>query len=586
VILGGGTAGLTLARRLAEDARYTVAVVNAGDFAAFANGNWSQIPAFAAMFGGSNPVLKNPLLDWGQYTSRQSQLDDRIIFYPSGKVLGGGSARNYMWFPRAPEGALKKWADLTGDESYLFDNMLPFYKKAATFTTPSTVTRFSNSTPIFDASLYDEEGGPVQATYPNWANPISSWLEKGFKGLGLSLLPGALADGKIFGYAWPASSMDAKTQSRSSAETSYLREVLKETTNLNLYKNTMAKKIMFDGDKKAIGALVESDGVEYPLYATKEVIVSAGFVRSPQLLMASGVGPANTLEKLGIDVVADLPGVGQNMWDHALVSPTYQVDLLTHSGFSDPAVIVEQTINYRQSKTGMLTNNGGDILAFSKLPEGSISSSTVADINAFSEDWPHIQFMPLDAYLGWNNNSLDAPVGNYISPMVALTAPFSRGNITITSDNTNDHPILSPNWLLDPRDQEMVVAAFKRARQLLTQEETKKVIVGDETFPGLDVASDEDILALAQKQIFPSHHGSCTCKMGKESDSMAVLDSQARVYGLKNLRVVDASSFPVLPPGAPCYTVYAFAEKIAADILSGDEKVKPRFATTQIQDLY
>jgi choline dehydrogenase len=234
----------------------------------------------------------------------------------------------------------------------------------------------------------------------------------------------------------------------------------------------------------------------------------------------------------------------------------------------------------------MLTNNGGDILAFSKLPEGSISSSTVADINAFSEDWPHIQFMPLDAYLGWNNNSLDAPVGNYISPMVALTAPFSRGNITITSDNTNDHPVLSPNWLLDPRDQEMVVAAFKRARQLLTQEETKEVIVGDETFPGLDVASDEDILALAQKQIFPSHHGSCTCKMGKESDSMAVLDSQARVYGLKNLRVVDASSFPVLPPGAPCYTVYAFAEKIAADILSGDEKVKPRFATTQIQDLY
>ncbi|KAJ4303196.1 hypothetical protein N0V90_002089 [Kalmusia sp. IMI 367209] len=165
-------------------------------------------------------------------------------------------------------------------------------------------------------------------------------------------------------------------------------------------------------------------------------------------------------------------------------------------------------------------------------------------------------FMFLDAYLGYNNQSLDAPAGNYVSPMVALTAPFSRGNITIASTDTNDNPILSPNWLLDPRDQEVVVAAFKRARQVMTQKAIASV-VGAEAFPGTNVSRDADILKLAQKQAFSSYHGSCTCAMGLKSDKMAVLDSKARVYGVSGLRVVDASSFPVLPPGTPSHTVFS-----------------------------
>lgn len=131
----------------------------------------------------------------------------------------------------------------------------------------------------FDASMYTTDGGPVQIGYPNWANPISSWLEKGLKGLGLEALPGALADGKIWGYAYPPSSMDAKTQARSSASTAYLREALAETTNFNLYKNTLAKKVIFDESKKALGAVVETGGMEYQLMANKEVIISAGFAR-------------------------------------------------------------------------------------------------------------------------------------------------------------------------------------------------------------------------------------------------------------------------------------------------------------------
>lgn len=237
------------------------------------------------------------------------------------------------------------------------------------------------------------------------------------------------------------------------------------------------------------------------------------------------------------------------------MAPTYEVDVLTHSSFGDIEIFLEQTSLYRENITGMLTNNGGDILAFSRLPEGSISNSTLGDINSFSLDWPHVMFMFLDAYLGYNNDSLDDPTGNYMSPMIALVAPFSRGNITINSNDTSVNPILSPNWLLDPRDQEMAVAAFKFARQVMTQNATQPVVIGSEVFPGLNVSTDAEILALVKKQAFSSYHGSCTCAMGSLNNTMAVLDPNAKVYGVQNLRVVDASAFPVLPPGTPSQTV-------------------------------
>lgn len=237
------------------------------------------------------------------------------------------------------------------------------------------------------------------------------------------------------------------------------------------------------------------------------------------------------------------------------MSPTYEVSVLTHSAFSDPAIFGEHLALYHQSRTGMFTNNGGDILAFSRFPEDAIKPETRRDIDAFSQDWPHVQFMPLNAYVGDFKDSMAAPPGNYVSPMVALAAPFSRGNISIISADTNSNPVISPNWLLDPRDQEMAVAAFKLSRKIITQEVTRPVVIGEEVFPGLGVETDEQILAAIQKQAFPVSHGSCTCAMGPSSDRMAVVDSRARVYGVQGLRVVDASAFPVLPPGTPSQTV-------------------------------
>ena len=194
---------------------------------------------------------------------------------------------------------------------------------------------------------------------------------------------------------------------------------------------------------------------------------------------------------------------------------------------------------------------------FTNLPSGSISNTTRKALDAFSSDWPDFEHLFLDGYFGYANDSSDAPTDgrNYVSSSTALTHPFSRGNVTITSNDTSVNPIVSPNWLLDPRDQELAIAAFKQGRAVFTNNASKDVVNGDEAFPGLSVSSDAQILDLIQRSAAASYHASATCAMGMATNSMAVLDSRARVFGVQGLRVVDASAFPVLPPGHPSSTI-------------------------------
>ena len=197
------------------------------------------------------------------------------------------------------------------------------------------------------------------------------------------------------------------------------------------------------------------------------------------------------------------------------------------------------------------------VTGFAKLPSGSISNATRAALDALPSDWPDFEHLFLDGYFGYANGSNDAPTDgrNYVSSSTALTKPFSRGNVTIKSNDTSDNPIVSPNWLLDPRDQEVAVAAFKQARAVLNTNVTKDIVVGAEAFPGLNISSDAQILSLIQQSAAASYHASATCAMGMVNDSRAVLDSKARVFGVQGLRVVDASAFPVLPPGHPSSTI-------------------------------
>jgi choline dehydrogenase-like flavoprotein len=289
--------------------------------------------------------------------------------------------------------------------------------------------------------------------------------------------------------------------------------------------------------------------------------------------MISGLGPASTLKAHGITVCVDLPGVGQNMWDNIFFGATVPANVVTHNNLANPAVIGAMIEAYNVNRTGLLTNGGGDTLAFEKLPNISLSASTRTDLdNAFPPDWPDVEYLTFDAYFG----EADVPAPNdttgksYTSLLAGLTAPFSRGNVSIASNDTSVHPIISPNWLSDARDIEVLVAAFRRIRAIFSASSITPIITGPEAYPGLNITSDGDILAAIKKSALTIWHAIGTNKMGKKGDEMAVVDSRAKVMGVNGLRVVDASVFPFLPPGQPQSVVYALAEKIAQHILDGE----------------
>ena len=289
--------------------------------------------------------------------------------------------------------------------------------------------------------------------------------------------------------------------------------------------------------------------------------------------MVSGIGPASTLNNYQIPVCADRPGVGQNMKDNIFAGPTYPVNVVTHNSFANPAVIGAAIMEYNSQRTGILTNTGGDLLAFEKLPTGSVSAATRKALDdTYGPDWPDVEYLEINAYVG--NQLLPPPLDtigkNFASLLPGLTAPFSRGNVTIVSNDTSVLPIVSPNWLLDPRDREVLIAAVRRARQVWATRSIKGVITGPEAYPGANITSDSDLLTAIQLGAQTIWHASATNKMGKLNDSMAVVDSRARVIGVQGLRVVDASAFPFLPPGQPQSMVYALAEKIAQHMLDGE----------------
>lgn len=208
-------------------------------------------------------------------------------------------------------------------------------------------------------------------SYPNYASPAASWLSLGLSAIGLKELPG-MEDGNLLGWTWIAQTIDPNTQVRSTSESSFLREALQLNDNLVVYQGTLAKKILFDADKRATGVMVETSGsgsgsVSYTITANREVIISSGSFRSPQMLMVSGIGPAATLQSNEINVVADRPGVGQNMWDHIFFGPSYDTRTVTHNFLGNLAFAAEAAQAYITSRTGILTNVGADLLGKSNV---------------------------------------------------------------------------------------------------------------------------------------------------------------------------------------------------------------------------
>ncbi|KAK6007027.1 hypothetical protein QM012_006035 [Aureobasidium pullulans] len=567
VVVGGGTAGLALATRLALNGTYSVAVVEAGSFYELDNGNYSQYPSGVIRSTDPGPDISavNGLIDWKFLTTPQIGLLNRTIHYARGKCLGGSSGRNYLLYQRATVGFFNKWAQEVGDASYEWQSVLPYYQKSAHYTPANTKTRAANSSrgTVDETAVFGRNDGPLQVTLPKYAASWSSYFPSAFSELGLPELNGTNS-GILNGWTYMTMSEDPTYQTRSSSETSYLKLAL-ERTSLSVYTHALVNRIIFDYTKTARGVSVDIGGMNFMLNATKEVILSAGAFQSPQLLMVSGIGPASTLKALDIPVISNLSGVGQNMWDNPRLTLSLEVNLETGTTLTNqPKRAHEETEKYIVNRTGMLTSTGADFAGFVKLSNNlyvNLSTETSSSLaETFPSDWPDAEFFA-------SSNGVAGLAHDGAGIFIGLLATFSRGSVTIKSSSMADAPVINPAWLTDKRDQELAVTAFKYARRLANTTSLRRVIVGDEIAPGPAIQSDAQILGYLKNTTVTYYHASSTCKMGMSNDSTAVVDKDAKVFGVKNLRVVDVSALPLLPPGQPQGTVYMLAEKIADRIL-------------------
>ncbi|KAF3039632.1 hypothetical protein E8E11_006188 [Didymella keratinophila] len=345
-----------------------VAVIEAGTFYQVTNPALSSTPAGDVIWSGSSPANQNLLVDWNFITNPQAGANNRRTKYARGKCLGGSSARNYMIYQRGDRGSYQYWADQVGDSSHTFDNLLSYFKKSVKSTPPNTRLRATNASAEFVASAFDASRGPLDVSYANYAGPFSSYMEGGMNAIGIPTREN-FNSGDFLGSQYCSSTVTPSNQKRASSQTTFL-EAAKGRFNLKVYSPTQAKKIFFDNNN--------------------QVILSANTFQSPQLLMVSGVGPADQLNKYNIPIVADRRSVGKNMQDHIFFGPTYRYKTERFTRLANDLFHVgsQFAFDYSIFKRGPLTNPSVAVAIYKRIRQAFATDAMKRGIADTREYFP------------------------------------------------------------------------------------------------------------------------------------------------------------------------------------------------------
>lgn len=519
VIVGAGSAGCVLAHRLTEDPSCRVLLIEAGGTDTLA---WSRIP-------GAYPRLQDTHYDWGYRSVPQRQLHGRRIFHPRGKVLGGSSTINYLMYIRGNRGDYDRWRDL-GNGGWGYKDVLPHF------------VRMECNQRIHDA--YHGSAGPITVSDHGERNPLSRIFVEAAQEIGIPLnadFNGAVQEG--CGYY----QLTCRENVRCSAADGYLVPILGRP-NLKVVTYAHATRVLIEKGR-AIGVeyLSPTQGLRRP-HAANEVLLCAGAFNSPQLLMLSGVGPAEALTRLGMDVRLDLPGVGANLQDH-IASHTRCTTKANYSFSAQPDAYRKEAMReWETRRTGPLTSNFLEAGCFLRVE---------AD-----DAFPNLQhvFRPM-LVPEYPEGPRPQRHGLTISSYVAR--PKSTGRMTLATANPLDKPVIDPNYLDDPYDVRAMLVGIRWNRRILAAKAFAGV-VAEEVAPGSAAQDDGELTEYVRKTASTTWHPAGTCKMG--TDAMAVVDPSLRVRGIESLRVVDASIMPTMVSGNLNAPTMMIAEK-ASDLI-------------------
>ena len=528
VVAGGGSAGCVLAHRLSADPGLRVLLLEAGGS--------DRHPLFHMPAGFAK--MTKGIGSWGWQTVPQKQLKGRVLRFTQAKVIGGGSSINAQLYTRGVPADYDEWVSEEGAVGWSYRDVLPYFKRA------ENNQRFANE--------FHAYGGPLGVSNPISPLPICEAFFQAGQELGIPFNPdfnGERQDG--LGY-YQLTQLNAR---RSSTSTGYLSPI-RNRSNLRVMLQTQVLRVVLE-QRRAVGVEIVSGSDRTPraVRAEREVIVASGAIGSPKLLLQSGIGPADHLRAVGVNVVHDLPGVGSNLQDH--------LDLF---------VIAECTGDHTYDKYNKLHHAAWAGLQYLVFRKGPVASSLFetggfwyADVNGLERARsPNIQF-----HLGLGSG-IEAGVAKMRNAGVTLNSaylrPKSRGTVRLASADPAAAPLLDPNYWSDPQDKALALGGLRLAREIMNQQALKRFVLA-EVLPGAQLKSDQELSDYACANAKTDHHPVGTCRIGPANRATSVVTPDLRVIGLDGLRVADASVMPRVPScntNAPAIMV---AEKGADHIL-------------------
>jgi choline dehydrogenase len=509
VVIGAGSAGCVVANRLTEDSKTTVLLLEAGNPDTKPE---IQIPLECTNLLGSE-------VDWGYFSEPEPYLNNRKIFCPRGKVVGGSSSINFLLYIRGNPRDYDHWQEL-GNPGWSYQDMLPYFKKS--------------ENQQRGASEYHGVDGALSVTDIIAPTAISQGFVDAAVALGYDYNPDFNGMQQTGAGLFQLTIKDGK---RHSAAAAFLLPIL-QRPNLTTTTGALVTRLLFEGNR-TVGVEYLHEGTLHQVNVNKEVIVSAGAFDSPKLLMLSGIGDAEYLKSLGISVVVDLPGVGQNLQDHPLVPVAHTATQDLHTATTSNGI----------AEAGLFLHSEGN-------------ADVAPDVELF--------FAPI----------LLTPSGHVYSGfgfmgIVTLTHPQNIGSVSLRSLEPKDALIVQINFLQSESDVQKLVGGIKLIRKLFYSS-AFDAFRGEEVAPGAEVQSDEVLVAYIREACGTVYHPVGTCKMG--TDPMAVVDSELRVYGVEGLRVVDASIMPTITTGHTNAPTIAIAEK-AADLIKAADRVSQQLVS-------